>query len=55
MKQPTNQNKRLLSSGSEMFTTSTLNKVMISSPQYIPDDEREIRGDKILTSDFDDY
>ena len=54
MKQPNISNKRLLSSGSEMFTTSTI-KQMISSPQYIPDDERELRGDKILTSDFEDY
>lgn len=56
MKQQINPlNKKLSPSGSEMFTTSTMGKVLINSPQNIPNDERDIRGDKILTSDFDDY
>ena len=57
MRQQNNPLKSMVSpSGSEIFTSATLNtKMMISSPQCIPNDEREIRGDKILTSDFDDY
>ena len=55
MKQQTNPLKQRVSpsTGSEMVTTSTLGKFI--SPQTMPNDERDLRGDKIHTSDFDDY